>query len=51
MLEDSVTNRVLENTPVPVEVVAGDAVSRLERWGLPVGALAAVGGLVWLAVE
>jgi YjbE family integral membrane protein len=51
MLEDSVTNRVLENTPVPVEVVAGDAVSRLERWGLPMGALAAVGGLVWLAIE
>jgi YjbE family integral membrane protein len=51
MLEDSVTNRVLESTPVPVEVVAGDAVSRLERWGLPMGALAAIGGLVWLAVE
>ncbi len=51
MLEDSVTSRVLESTPVPVEVVAGDAVSRLERWGLPMGALAAVGGLVWLAVE
>jgi YjbE family integral membrane protein len=51
MLEDSVTHRVLENTPVPVEVVAGDAVSRLERWGLPMGALAAVGGLVWLAIE
>ena len=51
MLEDSVTNRVLENTPVPVEVVAGDAVSRLERWGLPMGALLAVGGLAWLAIE
>ena len=37
MLEDSVTHRVLETTPVPVEVVAGDAVSRWERWGLPAG--------------
>ena len=37
MLEASVTNRVLELTTVPVEVIAGDAVSRLERWGLPAG--------------
>ena len=37
MLEDSTTNRVLELTSVPVEVIAGDAVSRLERYGLPAG--------------
>jgi len=37
MLEDSTTNRVLEATDVPVEVVAGDAVSRLERFGIPAG--------------
>ena len=37
MLEDSVTNRVLELTSIPVEVVAGDAVSRLERFGIPAG--------------
>ena len=48
MLEDSMTHRVLEATPVPVEVVAGDAVSRWERWGLPAGALGA-GGLLLLA--
>jgi hypothetical protein len=29
---------VLEHTGVPVEVIAGNAVSRLERWGLPAGA-------------
>ena len=50
MLEDSVTNRVLENTPVPVEVVAGDAVSKWERWGLPAGVLGA-GGLLVLAID
>lgn len=50
MLEDSVTHRVLETTPVPVEVVAGDAVSKWERWGLPAGALG-VGSLLLLAVD
>ena len=50
MLEDSVTNRVLEATPVPVEVVAGDAVSKWERWGLPAGVLGA-GGLLFLATD
>lgn len=35
MLEDSVTNKVLEATPVPVEVIAGNAVSPAERYGLP----------------
>lgn len=37
MLEASVTNRVLELTTIPVEVIAGDDVSRLERYGIPVG--------------
>ena len=50
MLEDSVTHEVLETTTVPVEVVAGEAVSRLERWGLPAGALGVGGGLLWLAL-
>jgi len=45
MLEASTTNRVLELTTVPVEVVAGDAVSGFERYGL----LAGVGVVaVWL---
>ena len=51
MLEDSVTNRVLEATPVPVEVVAGDAVSKWERWGLPAGALGAIGAIAALALD
>ncbi|MEO7253408.1 MAG: universal stress protein [Casimicrobium sp.] len=50
MLEHSVINRVLENTPVPVKIVAGTSVSKWERWGLPVGALGA-GGLLLLAID
>jgi YjbE family integral membrane protein len=37
MIENSITNRVLELTSVPVEVIAGDAVSRAERFGIPAG--------------
>ncbi len=37
LIEDSTTNRVLELTDVPVEVVSGDAVSRWERYGIPAG--------------
>jgi len=37
MIEDSVTSRVLELTSVPVEVITGRAVSRLEKFGVPAG--------------
>jgi len=37
MIEDSTTNKVLERTTIPVEVIAGDAVSRWERYGIPAG--------------
>ena len=47
LFEDSVTNKVLELTSVPVVVIAGDAASKAERYGIPAG----VGtGLAWLAV-
>ena len=42
MIEDSTTNRVLEHTTVPVEVIAGDALPLLERWGVPAGLGAAL---------
>ena len=51
MLEDSITNKVLEGTPVPVEVVAGDAVSKWERWGLPAGGLGLGGLLLFVAID
>jgi len=35
LAENSVTNKVLELTPVPVEVIAGSAVSTYERYGIP----------------
>jgi YjbE family integral membrane protein len=50
MLEDSVTHKVLESTPVPVEIVAGEAVSRWERWGVPAGVVGA-GGLLLLGLD
>jgi YjbE family integral membrane protein len=50
MIEDSVTHRFLETTPVPVEVVAGDTVSKWERWGLPAGVLG-LGGLLLFALD
>ena len=37
LVEDSVTNKVLELTSVPVEMIAGDAVSKWERYGIPAG--------------
>ncbi len=51
MLEDSVTNQVLELTTVPVEVIAGDAISRLERYGIPAGIGAALVSLLLAAVD
>lgn len=48
MLEDSTTNKVLELTQVPVEVIAGDTVSRLERYGIPAG-ISAILGLMFFA--
>ena len=51
MLESSVTNQVLELTRVPVEVIAGNAVSKLESLGLPAGLSAAIAALVYLAFD
>jgi len=42
LVEDSVTNKVLQLTSVPVEVVAGEAVSQWERWGIPAAIAAAL---------
>jgi YjbE family integral membrane protein len=51
MIEDSTTNRVLELTTVPVELVAGDQVSKLERFGVPAGIGTAVALLVAAAMD
>ncbi len=49
-VESSVTNKVLELTSVPVEVIAGDSVSKLERYGIPAALVAAL-ALVVAAVD
>ena len=51
MIEDSVTNRVLEVVEVPVEIVVGRAVSRIETIGLPAGLSAAVVVLLTLSLQ
>ena len=51
MLEDSTTNKVLELTEVPVEIVSGAHVSNLERFGVPVGIATAIGMLVAAASD
>lgn len=43
MIGDSVTNKVLELATVPVEIVAGDAISRWERYGIPASLGTAIG--------
>ena len=35
LVEVSVTDRVIERTPVPVEVVSGSEISKWERYGIP----------------
>ena len=46
LVENSVTNKVMERSAVPVEVVPGQGVSKWERYGIP----AAIAGLVALVV-
>jgi nucleotide-binding universal stress UspA family protein len=51
LVENSVTNKVLELTSVPVEVIAGDAVSKFERYGIPAALAAALAALVAAAAD
>lgn len=50
LVEDSVTNQVIERTTVPVEVIAGDAASNLERIGIPAGVGAGL-LVLWMAAS
>ena len=50
-VENSVTNQVLELTSAPVEVIAGDAVSKWERYGIPAALAALLALLLTAAVE
>ncbi len=46
LVEDSVTNKVLEIAKVPVEVIAGTEMSKFEKWGIPAGLGAALAVLL-----
>lgn len=51
LVEGSVINRVIAHTTVPVEVIAGDAPSRLERIGIPAGVGTGLTALWFAAAE
>ena len=51
VVEDSLTNRVLEIVEVPVEIVVGRAVSRIEKFGLPAGMTAALAVLIAISLQ
>jgi YjbE family integral membrane protein len=51
MFENSVTDQVLEKTPVAVEVVTGDAVSPWERWAKLASAVGIASGLAVMAID
>ena len=51
MIEDSTTNKVLEKTSVPVEVIAGESISKFERFGLPAGFVVALVLMIVVVVD
>ena len=51
LVESSTTNRVLELTPVPVEIIAGDSVSKWERYGIPASLGTAIALLLAAAAD
>lgn len=51
LLEDSVSHRVIETASMPVQIVAGDAVSKLERYGVPAGVGAAIALIAAVAAD
>lgn len=51
LLEDSVSHRVIETASIPVQIVAGDAISKFERYGVPAGVGAAIALLAAVAAD
>ena len=51
LLEDSVSHRVIETASMPVHIVVGEAVSKLERYGVPAGVGAALAFLAAVAAD
>lgn len=50
MVEHSITNQVIERSTVPVEVIAGEPASKLERFGIPAGVGAGI-LVLWMAAS
>ncbi|MFN9471468.1 universal stress protein [Acidovorax sp.] len=50
MVENSITNQVIERATVPVEVIPGEPASRLERFGIPAGVGAGI-LVLWMAAS
>lgn len=51
MVENSTINKVIELTTVPVEIIAGDAPSKMERYGIPAGVGTGLASLFFAAAE
>jgi len=51
LIENSTTNKVIELTTVPVEIIAGDAASRAEIYAVPAGVGTLLASLVLAAAE
>jgi nucleotide-binding universal stress UspA family protein len=49
-IENSLTSRLIEHAPVPVEVIAGAPASALERVGVPAGVAAGL-TLLWVSAS
>ena len=51
LIDDSITSKVLEHTNVPVEVIVGDAISPVERYGIPAAIGTAIAFLLMAAAD
>lgn len=51
MLENSTTNKLIEITNIPVEVVSGEVVSPLERWGIPTAGAGIIATLLGVILD
>ena len=51
LFENSTTAQLLEISDIPVEVITGDALSPLERWGIPAIGAGAATALVAIVID
>ncbi|MEY2622995.1 MAG: hypothetical protein RLZZ101_230 [Pseudomonadota bacterium] len=51
MLENSTTNKLIEITNIPIEVVSGETVSPLEQWGIPTAGAGIIATLLGVILD